>query len=189
MSLLDVTGVSVRFGGHQALLDVSFGAEAGAVTGLIGPNGAGKTTLFNVITGLQPPNSGPSRSTGGTSPGWLPTSGLGVVWLARSNASSCSRSSRSGRTSGWRPTSIVAIRVIEASTPIRWPRSSWSGSGCRDLADAKHGPAPDRARPGWSRSGAPSQHDPSVLLLDEPASGQTSDETQTFARLLADLAA
>ena len=56
--MLELTEVTVRFGGNVAVDRVSFGAEAGRVTALIGPNGAGKTTIFNVISGLLPPTSG-----------------------------------------------------------------------------------------------------------------------------------
>ncbi len=57
-SVLNVQGVSKRFGGLQALSDVGITIQPGQVYGLIGPNGAGKTTFFNVITGLYTPDSG-----------------------------------------------------------------------------------------------------------------------------------
>jgi branched-chain amino acid transport system ATP-binding protein len=56
--LLEVKGVTRRFGGIVALDNVSFDADEGEIVGLIGPNGAGKTTAFNLITRLYRPDSG-----------------------------------------------------------------------------------------------------------------------------------
>jgi branched-chain amino acid transport system ATP-binding protein len=58
VTILDVTDVSVRFGGITALDRATFSIEQGQICGLIGPNGAGKTTLFNVISRIYDPTSG-----------------------------------------------------------------------------------------------------------------------------------
>jgi branched-chain amino acid transport system ATP-binding protein len=57
-ALLDIANVSKRFGGVQAVEDVSLSVGEGEILGLIGPNGAGKSTVFNLINGVYPPDSG-----------------------------------------------------------------------------------------------------------------------------------
>jgi branched-chain amino acid transport system ATP-binding protein len=58
MALLEVSGVSKRFGGLRAVHDVSFRVEQGSIKAVIGPNGAGKTTLFNMVSGFLAPDEG-----------------------------------------------------------------------------------------------------------------------------------
>ena len=58
MDLLQVTGLTKRFGGLTAVSDFDFCLEDGELVGLIGPNGAGKTTVFNLMTGILKPDQG-----------------------------------------------------------------------------------------------------------------------------------
>jgi branched-chain amino acid transport system ATP-binding protein len=63
-ALLEVRGVTVRFGGVTAANDVSFDVREGSITALIGPNGAGKTTIINCISGVYAPTAGEIRLAG-----------------------------------------------------------------------------------------------------------------------------
>lgn len=63
-AILDIKGVSLSFGGVQAVKNVSLTAEANKVTAIIGPNGAGKTSLFNVISGFHRAQAGDIRFDG-----------------------------------------------------------------------------------------------------------------------------
>ena len=64
MNLLELRGLSKRFGGLQAVSDLSLSMAEGEVLGLIGPNGAGKTTAFNLLSGFLTPDSGEIRFRG-----------------------------------------------------------------------------------------------------------------------------
>jgi branched-chain amino acid transport system ATP-binding protein len=56
--LLDVKGLTKRYGGLTANAEMTFDVNEGEIVGIIGPNGAGKSTLFDLITGFQPPDAG-----------------------------------------------------------------------------------------------------------------------------------
>jgi branched-chain amino acid transport system ATP-binding protein len=70
--VLEVQGLTKRFGGFTAVKEVSFGLGEGEILGLIGPNGSGKSTIFNLISGALRPNQGSirfqGREVGGLSP-------------------------------------------------------------------------------------------------------------------------
>ena len=64
MALLDVTNLSISFGGLRAVDDFNMTIEKGELYGLIGPNGAGKTTVFNLLSGVYKPNEGKIKLDG-----------------------------------------------------------------------------------------------------------------------------
>ena len=61
VSILEISNLSLSFGGVKALQDVSFRVPENTVTTIIGPNGAGKTSLFNCISGFYKPRQGTIR--------------------------------------------------------------------------------------------------------------------------------
>jgi branched-chain amino acid transport system ATP-binding protein len=70
VTILEILNVSHKFGGLQALSNVSLSLAEGSLVGLIGPNGAGKTTVFNVITGVYRPAAGRVVFAGQEITGW-----------------------------------------------------------------------------------------------------------------------
>jgi branched-chain amino acid transport system ATP-binding protein len=70
--MLEVSDLSIRFGGLQAVKSVGFTAAEGAITALLGPNGAGKTTIFAMIAGFLRPQSGRVTLSGTDVTGWKP---------------------------------------------------------------------------------------------------------------------
>ncbi|MFX7628965.1 ATP-binding cassette domain-containing protein, partial [Acinetobacter baumannii] len=57
-NVLEIKGITKRFGGLTAVSDVSVNIQKGSITAVIGPNGAGKTTFFNMVTGFYVPDAG-----------------------------------------------------------------------------------------------------------------------------------
>src|ERR1035437_5028052 len=81
-TLLSVNGLSKRFGGLQAVNDVTFSVPSGSIKALIGPNGAGKTTLFNLISGVIAPDSGSIMFNGAAVQGLKPHE-IACIGMAR----------------------------------------------------------------------------------------------------------
>ena len=82
MRLLEVSALAKRFGGLEAVTDLSFTLEEGEILGLIGPNGAGKTTVFNLLSGFYRPDGGDVRFRGRSLVGLKPHA-ICLLGLAR----------------------------------------------------------------------------------------------------------
>jgi len=186
MALLEVRGVTVRFGGHVALDAVDVTAEVGMVTGLIGPNGAGKTTLFNVITGLQPPVAG-RVLLDGKDLGRLPPYKRARRGLARTFQRLELFTHLSVRENVLVAADLRAKYGRDGEDPRTDVDAIIERVGLGGLAEQRVDELPtgqarlvEIARALATR--------PRVLLLDEPASGLDDGETEHLSRLLRELA-
>ena len=181
-ALLEVRGVSVRFGGLTALKDIDLAVAAGEVLSVIGPNGAGKTTLFNVMTGRVRPSAG------------------SVVL----------RGEAIERLPAFRIAQLGVVRTFQ-KTEVFGPLSLLDGVAAGALARGDPDPMA-RAREALSTVGLSGKAElsanqlsygdqrllelaqalaarPAVLLLDEPASGMNHQESAHIVRLIGELRA
>jgi branched-chain amino acid transport system ATP-binding protein len=185
--ILEVSGVSIRFGGVAALSDVSFAVLPGEFFAIIGPNGAGKSTLFNCMSGLFPP-TGSIRLNGtelvGRKPWQIATLGLGRTFqnLGLFDSLSVIDNLMVGR--------HVRIRggVLDGALRAGPARRAERAARLRchaiiDLLDLEAYCHEDVATLPYGirkrvELGKALAMDPTVLLLDEPVGGMNREETE-----------
>jgi branched-chain amino acid transport system ATP-binding protein len=196
-SLLVAKDISKRFGGVQALADVSFGIDRGEIYGLIGPNGAGKTSLFNVLTGIYDPDEG-SFLFDGEPLGRLKPNQVAERGVARTFQNirlfqnlSALENVMIGRHVRTKAGVFGAIfrdkstRAEEAAIERRsYDLLEYVGVARRANDLAKHLAYGDQRRLEIARALAT---EPKLLALDEPAAGMNATETQGLKRLLEDI--
>jgi branched-chain amino acid transport system ATP-binding protein len=198
-SVLEVEGVSVRFGGLSALDAVSLSVAPGEVVGVIGPNGAGKTTLLNVLCGFIRPNAGQVLVDGHSYHHLRPhqLAGLGIARTLQ-GVGLFER--------------LTALENVMTGADCRAKAGFWSAllglprSGrderrlqeeARQALDRVGAGAVAPSRPGELPYGMRKRvalaralaAQPKLLLLDEPASGLSEGELAELGQLIRELAA
>lgn len=192
--LLQAQGLGKRFGGLQALSDVSFDIEQGEIYGLIGPNGAGKTTLFNVLTGLYIPEEGTCTFNGesmtGKKPHEVAYAGLARTFqnirlFANLSAIENVMIGRHLRTRAGVLGAVLRTRATRAEEAAIEARAQelldYVGIGHRANDVARSLPYGDQRRLEIARALAT---DPKLLALDEPAAGMNASETVVLRKLV-----
>jgi branched-chain amino acid transport system ATP-binding protein len=194
MALLEVKNISRRFGGLQAVKDVSFSVQEGSIKAVIGPNGAGKTTLFNLLSGFLSPDAGTitykARPIHESRPHEIAAQGLSRTFqhirlfahmTALENVMVGRHvRSRAGFLAGmlnlpwtWREEQEIRDKALALMDFL----------GIADLADANA----TSLSYGQQRSVELARAlagDPAMLLLDEPAAGLNMRETADTAQLI-----
>jgi branched-chain amino acid transport system ATP-binding protein len=200
---LEGVGITKRYGGLVAVDDMTVRTEPGEVAALIGPNGAGKTTLFQCLTGAETPDEGrvllDGRDITALSPDARARLGVGRTFqrLAIFPTMSVEDNLRVGAEN--RTRAHVAMRIAGMLAAIvGFPRDDEKRDGRRvdevlatlgltELRDARAGSLPT----GTLRLvelGRALCHDPRVLLLDEPASGLDTTETEELQHVIRSVA-
>jgi len=198
-ALLEVRGLTRRFGGLLAVADLDFTVRPGEILGLIGPNGAGKSTTFNLIAGALRPDAGEIRAGG------EPVAGLPPHEIARRGILRTFQHNRV-----FAGMSVVENVMVGAHTRFR--AGLWSIVGARAGARAEEAAVRARAEEligfvglaEWREADVTTLSfgqgrlleiaramagDPRLILLDEPAAGLAPAELDRLAALLRGIAA
>jgi branched-chain amino acid transport system ATP-binding protein len=195
--ILDVSGLTLAFGGLTAANDVSFRLYAGEIAGIIGPNGAGKTTIFNIISGIYAPDRG-SVVFGGQ-----PITGKKPFEIAALGISRTFQNIRLYRDMTVLENVMVGMHVHTksriADAIFKSPRHRREEILCRTEAErileltglseyrydyATSLPYGLQRRLEIARAMAAS---PKVILLDEPAAGMNEIETEALTRFILEI--
>jgi branched-chain amino acid transport system ATP-binding protein len=196
---LELTNVTVRFGGLLALNEVSFRVYENEIVGLIGPNGAGKTTAFNVACGFQRPTSGsvsfPASGHGALKPYQLAKAGVArtLQGVGLFPHLSVLENVMAGAQSRFGDGILVSVLGLPKGLRIeRSLREEALGQlealGISKFAGALPGGIPYGIAKKVSLARALMAH-PTLLMLDEPASGLDENELEEFAHLITELRA
>ena len=194
MPLLEVNNLSKRFGGLQAVKEVSFRVEPGMIKAVIGPNGAGKTTLFNLLSGFIAPDAGTivfrDRPLQGKGPWKIAAEGVSRTFqhirlFSRMTALENVTVGRHVRSSaGFLSGMLNLPRTRREERDIREQAlATMAFLGIESLADA------DATSLSYGQQRAVElaralAAEPRMLLLDEPSAGLNMRETADLARLI-----
>ncbi|QIR86939.1 ABC transporter ATP-binding protein [Paracoccus sp. AK26] len=197
-ALLSVEGLGISFGGLKAVNDVSFTVQPGEITSVIGPNGAGKTTLFNMISGVY------QAGQGRVVLGGEDVTGMAPHLLARRGMSRTfqnlqifqSMTVLENAISGYHLQERGPVLADLFNLPSSRRRAAQAQAGARELL-ARVGLDRAAEREAGNLSyGALKRLEiaralalsPKILLLDEPAAGCNSVETEEIDHLIAEVA-
>jgi branched-chain amino acid transport system ATP-binding protein len=191
--ILEVEGVSMRFGRFVALNNVTARFEAKKLSAIIGPNGAGKSTFFNVVSGAFAPSSGRLRFQGqditGAAQHRFARLGISKSFqitnvfqhLSAHENVRVSAQMRRSRYELLKPR--AGLRELGERADALLERVGLAGLGARPAADLAHGQ--QRAL----EVAMALASEPALLLMDEPTAGMSPEETRVMMDLIVELAA